>query len=78
MYGRSFLAWSYDRLFISYEAGIIKEALETSTFSTDLQPKIGTILSQYGSRVCPSTLAHLRAQLLNVGKYEFLIKLMAT
>ena len=61
----------------SYEAGIIKEALETSTFSTDLQTKIVTILSQFGSRVCPSTSAHLRVQLLNVGKYEFLIKPMA-
>ena len=61
----------------SYEAAIIKEALKTPTFSVDLQTKIVAILSRYGSRVCPSTSANLRVQLLDVGKYEFLIKPMA-
>ena len=48
-----------------------------STFPTDLKTKIITILSRYGSRVCPSTSSQLRAQLLDVAKYKFLIKLMA-
>ena len=61
----------------SYEAATIKGALEMSTFPTDLKTKIITILSRYGSRVCPSTSSQLRAQLLDVAKYEFLIKPMA-
>ena len=76
-FSSSLLIEAFSESLCSYEAGIIKEALETSTFSTDLQTKIVTILSRYGSRVCPSTSAHLRVQLLNVGKYEFLIKPMA-
>ena len=76
-FSSSVLIEAFSESLCSYEAGIIKEASETSTFSTNLQTKVVTILSQYGSRVCPSTSAHLmRAQLLNVEKYEFLIKLM--
>ena len=76
-FSSSVLIEAFSERLCSYEADIIKEALETSTFSTNLQTKVVTILSRYGSRVCPSTSAHLRAQLLNVGKYEFLIKPMA-
>jgi len=73
-FSSSVLIEAFSESLCSYEAGIIKEVLETSTCSTDLQTKIVTILSRYGSRVCPSTSAHLRAQLLNVGKYKFLNK----
>ena len=54
-FSSSLLIEAFSESLCSYEAGIIKEALETSTFSTDLQTKIVTILSRYGSRVCPST-----------------------
>ena len=76
-FSSSILIEAFSESLCSYEAGIIKQALEESTFSTDLQTKIVSILSRYGSRACPSTSTDLRAQLLNVGKYEFLIKPMA-
>ena len=76
-FSSSVLIEVFSESFCSYEAAIIKQAMEAPTLSTDLQTKIVSILSRYGSRACPSTSTDLRARLLNVGKHEFLIKQMA-
>ena len=60
-----------------YEASIIKEALSSEIFSSDLKAKLVGILSRFGSRICPSTGPELRALLAHVAKYEFLMKPMA-
>ena len=60
----------------SFEAAIIKDTLATDTFSKDLQEKLISILSRYGSRVCPSP-TDLKLQLCNIAKYEYQIKPMA-
>lgn len=60
-----------------YEGAIIKEALQSEMFSSDLKAKVIGILSRFGCRDCPSTGQQLRAQLADVVKYEFIMKPMA-
>ena len=47
-----------------FEATTVKDALATDTFSKGLQEKLISILSHYGSRVCPSP------TLLKMGAYR--------
>lgn len=63
----------------SYEASVVKQALAESgeVFSDELQANMITILSRYGSRMCPSP-ANLKSQLSNIAKYKLQIKPMAS
>ena len=61
----------------AFEAATIKQALQTPTFSADLEDKLLMILGRSGLRMCPSGSSQLNAKLPDVAKYHFLINPMA-
>ena len=67
------LVQAYTESLYALEAATIKQDSETPIFSNELQNKLITILGGFGLRMCRSSSSQLKAKLLDVAKYHFLV-----